>query len=102
MRLIQSNAALYMAKTAAKRTSATDPATAKLFETAPFWDGEGASVGGEEIDEGLGEGDGETDDGGGDGGELTLVVGDEAGDVADEDGEETGENADGGGVDDFL
>lgn len=76
-----------MAKTAATRPKATDPATAKLFVTAPLVDGAGASEGGEEIEDGVtaaGEGDGEEDDDvRGDGGELTLVEvdGEAAGEV---------------------
>lgn len=94
-----------MAKTAATRLMVTDPAKAKQFETAPFWEGEGASVGGAEIVEGVMEGDGdgeeEDDDKTGDGGELTaeeegegaVAVG-----VDDEVGDDTGPKPAGGEV----
>ncbi|KAJ7968261.1 hypothetical protein O6P43_012392 [Quillaja saponaria] len=69
--------------------TATDPATAKLLETAPLPDGEGASAGVAEMEEGAVAGDGEED--GGDGGESTVTGdGAAAGVDTDEVGAETG------------
>lgn len=58
-------------KTPTNAATATDPATAKRFETAPFAAGPGASAGGEEIDEGGFAGASE-EAGVGDGGELSV------------------------------
>ncbi|KAJ1396519.1 hypothetical protein SESBI_32443 [Sesbania bispinosa] len=81
-----------MTKTAATRPTTTDPAMANPLETAPFSDGEGASDGGVEIDEGDAEGEGEeSDDGVGEGGELTTEDGD--GGTADGVFEEDGDGA---------
>lgn len=66
-----------MTKKAATKPTTTDPAAEKPYETAAFSEGEGASDGGAEIDDGEKEGEGEdADDGGGDGGELTAESGD--------------------------
>ncbi|WVY93963.1 hypothetical protein V8G54_033051 [Vigna mungo] len=80
-------------KKAATKPTTTDPAVEKPYETAAFSEGEGASDGGAEIDDGETEGEGEdADDGGGDGGELTA----ESGDGETVGGEMDGETA--GGV----
>ncbi|KAJ1437517.1 hypothetical protein SESBI_03509 [Sesbania bispinosa] len=81
-----------MTKTVATRPTATNPATVNPLETAPFSDGERASEGGVEIDEGDVKGEGEeSDDGVGEGGELTAEDGD--GGTADRAFKEDGDGA---------
>ncbi|KOM53958.1 hypothetical protein LR48_Vigan09g261700 [Vigna angularis] len=83
-----------MTNKAATKTTTTDPAAEKPYETAAFSEGEGASDGGAEIDDGGTEEEGEdADDGEGDGGELTAESGDGETVSGDLDGETAGEVA---------
>jgi hypothetical protein len=69
---ISKSTIIYITKTPANTTAATDPASAKRFETAPFSGVVGASDGGAEIDDGEFAGASNVA-GDGDGGEFTVV-----------------------------